>query len=263
MNKLLLVDGHNLLFKAFYGVPERLLPDGKPIQGLIGFIGMLRKMLRQVEPTHVLIVFDPEGKHSRKQFYTQYKANRHDFGGLPDRENPFSQLNWIKNALDNLGIKWVEEAGCEADDVIASYAVKSACQIVISSSDTDLFQLISHKISVFRYHGEKSILFDEDQIVNKYGVHPTKFLEYKALTGDKTDNVAGLKGVGPKTAAKVLRGERTLSPEELKTFEVNMNVLRLNTDIQLPYEMEQLLLDESIHRIKIGSFVPRSSFRIS
>src|SRR3972149_5827099 len=198
MDKLLLVDGHNLLFKAFFGIPERLLPDGRPVQGIIGFVGILRKILRQTKPSHVLVVFDPEEKPTRALRYDRYKANRRDFSGCPERENPFSQLVHVKNALDSLGIRYAEEAGCEADDMIASYAVNSDCEVVIVSSDTDFFQLVNESILVLRYGGEKQVLFDEDLIMTKYGVHPDKFLEFKALVGDKADNIAGLKGIGPK-----------------------------------------------------------------
>ena len=255
MNRLLLVDGHNLLFKAFYGVPERLLPDGTPVHGLIGFIGILRKVIKKTEPSHLLVVFDPEEDYSRRQQYPQYKANRHDFGGLPDRENPFSQLSGIKQALDNLGIRWVEQSGHEADDMIASYTVKSRCQTIIASSDADFFQLVSNQISVFRYRGEKSTTFDEAQIMTRYGVTPARFLEYRALTGDKVDNIPGLKGVGPKTAARILNGERVLSQEESRLFEMNRDLMRLNTEIELPYSIEELPLDARIFHVEIGSLL--------
>ncbi len=258
MNRLLLVDGHNLLCKAFYGIPERLLPDGTPVHGLIGFIGILRKMIRKTEPSHVLVVFDPEEQPSRRQRYPRYKANRHDLSGLPARENPFSQLSGIKRALDSLGIRWLEQTGHEADDVIASYAVKSGCRTIIASSDTDFFQLVSSRISVFRYHGKKSTVYDEAQIVTRYGVSPARFIEYRALTGDKTDNIAGLRGVGPKTAARILNGERVLSEEESALFAVNREIIRLNTEIELPYSIEQLLFDARIMHVEIGSLLSLS-----
>jgi DNA polymerase-1 len=255
VNRLLLVDSHNLLFKAFYGVPERLLADGTPIHGFLGFIGMLKKIIGHVEPSHLLVVFDPEGAHSRRQLCPQYKANRHDYSGMPDRENPFSQLGRITHALDRLGVRWLEETGCEADDVIASYAVQAACQTVIASSDADFLQLVDARISVFRYGGRNSVLFDEGEVVRRYGIHPSKFLEYKALTGDKSDRIAGLEGVGPKTAARILNGERALSPDESRLFEANRDLMRLNTEMQLPIGLEQLSLDEAVLRTKIGSLL--------
>ena len=96
MNKLLLVDGHNLLFQSFYGIPEKLLADGRPVQGVIGFIGILNKIIKSIEPTHILVVFDPEEKPSRADLFAPYKQNRQDFSCVADRDNPFSQLDSLR-----------------------------------------------------------------------------------------------------------------------------------------------------------------------
>jgi len=241
VNKLLLVDGHNLLFKAFYGVPEKLLPNGKPIQGVIGFIAIVAKIMKVIEPTHVLVVFDPEEKPSRADLYPQYKANRQeDFGSKVGRENPFTQLADIMTALDNLHIKHVEQPGYEADDMIASYTSQVPCEVVIVSSDTDFLQLVDQRTTIFRYHGKKSLLFNEVVVQEKYGIHPSRFLEYKALIGDKTDNIDGIKGIGPKNAIKVLNGARELTEEEQKIFERNRSLIELDADAELPYTLNQL-----------------------
>src|SRR3990172_427777 len=101
MSKLLLVDGHNVMHKAWNGIPEKLLPDGRPVHGVIGFVSIVTKLIKLTEPTHVLVVFDPEEKPSRAALYPPYKQNRDkDFSGVPDRENPFTQLDGIKRALD-------------------------------------------------------------------------------------------------------------------------------------------------------------------
>lgn len=255
MNKLLLIDGHNLLFKAFYGVPEKLLSDGRPVQGVIGFIGIMTKVIREAEPTHILVVFDPEEKPSRAELYVRYKQNRLDFSNKPDRENPFSQLIDIKRAIDSLGIKYVEQPGYEADDMIASFATRSNCEVVIASSDTDFLQLVSKSITVFRYHRKKSVLFNEALVRIKYGIHPSRFLEYKALIGDKTDNIDGVKGIGPKTAIKVLNGERELTIEEQKLFERNYSLIKLNTEVDLPYTMHQLSFSNRFEAFKVGRFL--------
>ena len=121
MEKLLLVDGHNLLFKAFFGIPERLLPDGRPVQGAIGFIGILKRIIKQVQPTHLMVIFDSEGRPSRTLRFADYKANRRDFSGVSVRKNPFTQLVFIAKILCMTGIKHVEATDSEADDLIASY----------------------------------------------------------------------------------------------------------------------------------------------
>jgi len=253
--KLLLIDGANLLCQAFFGVPERLLPDGRPVQGVIGFVGIMVKIIRETEPTHILVVFDPEEKSSRVDMYPQYKQNRQDFGDKPDRENPFTQLADVKRALDGLGIRYVEQLGCEADDMIASHAAQSGCEVVIASSDTDFLQLVTEKVTVFRYRGQRSILFDEEMVRKRYGVHPSRFLEYKALVGDNSDNVEGVRGIGPKTAIRVIDGERELNRDEREVFERNLSVIALDTGISLPHSLRELPMCHDFQGFRVGVFL--------
>jgi len=251
----LLVDGHNLLCKAFFGLPERLLPDGRPIQGVIGFIGMLRKIIKLMAPTHILVVFDTEEIPARSALNTQYKKNRIDFTGIPDRANPFSQLSGICQTLRFLGIRFIEEPGVEADDMIASYAVQCEGQVIIVSSDSDFFPLINNNIVLLRYQGKHTMIFDENTVEKRYGIRPSRFLEFKALTGDKSDNIRGIKGVGSKTALKILGGLRRLSPEEEILFSDNMNILRLHTSIPLPVSIDRLSLDPRILSIQFSELM--------
>jgi DNA polymerase I len=151
MNKILLIDGHNLLCKAFFGIPEKLLPNGKPVQGVIGFIAILVKIIKLIKPTHVLVVFDPEEKPSRTALYPKYKANsQEEFSKKDDRENPFTQLADIITALENLNIRYIIPPGYEADDMIASYAAQVPCEVIIAYSDTDFLQLLNQKTTMFR-----------------------------------------------------------------------------------------------------------------
>lgn len=223
---------------------------------VIGFIGILNKIIKLIEPTHILVVFDPEERPSRVELYPQYKQNRiKDFGGMVDRENPFSQLADIKIALNSLNIKHVEQSECEADDMIASYASQIPCEIVIVSSDTDFLQLVSERTTMLRYHGRKTTLFTVALVQLKYGIHPSRFLEYKALIGDKTDNIAGIEGIGPKNAIKVLNDERVLTEEEQRLFERNRNLIKLNSSVELPYALKQLSLTDKFEDFKAFEFL--------
>lgn len=256
INKILLIDGHNLLCKAFFGIPEKLLPDGKPVHGVIGFIAILIKIIKVIKPTHVLVVFDPEEKPSRTALYPQYKANRQeDFSKKDDRENPFTQLADIITALENLNIRYIIPPGFEADDMIASYAAQIPCEVIIASSDTDFLQLLNQRITMFRYHGKKSILFDETMVKDKYGIHPSQFLEYKSLIGDKTDNIGGIQGIGPKNAIKVIKGLRILSEEEQGIFERNRKLIKLYTNAKLPFALDQLLFTRDLANFKTFEFL--------
>lgn len=255
MSKLLLVDGHNVLHKAWNGIPEILLPDGRPVHGVLGFISVVTKLIMKTEPTHVLVVFDPEEKPSRAALYPAYKQDRPGYEGKPPRENPFSQLPDIKKALDYLHIKYVEQPGYEADDMIASCAYQVPCEVVIASSDTDFIPLICEKTTMLRYHWKNSILFTETVVFEKYGIAPTSFLAYKSLIGDKSDNISGIKGIGPKNAIKVLNGQRALTGEEREIFERNLSLIRLNTTVELPYVLNELSFSNSFKGFKAFQYL--------
>ena len=206
--KLLLVDGHNLLFQMFYGMPARIVnKDGRAIQGTLGFVGALLKIIRRVQPSHVAVIFDGEHENRRRELAEDYKGNRPDYGQLPEEENPFSQLPDVYRALHFMGIPHWETEEYETDDEIAAYvyACGKELQIIISSFDSDFFQLITEHVSVLRYRGEKTVLCDVGYIREKLGIEPWQYADYKALTGDTADNIAGIRGVGPKTAAGLMR----------------------------------------------------------
>ena len=121
MEKLLLVDGSNLLFQMFYGMPARILNhEGKAIQGTLGFVGALLKIVRMVQPTHVAVLFDGECENKRNDIDVEYKANRPDYSQVPKEETPFSQMPDVYEALDYLGMAHGETTDCEADDWIAA-----------------------------------------------------------------------------------------------------------------------------------------------
>ena len=175
MNKLLLVDGSNLLFQMFFGMPARIINhQGKAIQGTLGFVGALLKIIRMTEPTHVAVIFDGDHENSRSGLDPDYKANRTDYSQVPEEENPFIQYPDICRALDILGISHTEAITCEADDLLAAYAINSPSemQVVISSFDSDLFQLISPRVSVLRYRGEKTVICDEKYMTDKFSISP-------------------------------------------------------------------------------------------
>jgi len=208
MKKLVLVDGSNLLFQMFYGMPARIVNrQGRPIHGTIGFIGALLKIFRMLEPTHAAVLFDGECSNPRRLADPDYKANREDYSLLPEEETPFSQLPDIFAALDHLGISWAETTDCETDDWMASYAKRCGAdwQLTLVSQDSDYFQLIDEKTSVLRYRGEASILWNGACLSAKLGIAPEQYAAFKSLTGDVSDNIRGVEKVGPKTAAALLR----------------------------------------------------------
>jgi len=207
-SRLLLVDGHNLLFQMFYGMPSRIVNGaGKPIQGTLGFVGALLKIIRMTQPSHVAVIFDGERGSKRTALNPDYKANRPDYSEVADEDNPFVQLPDVYAALDFMGIRHAETDGCEADDVIAGYArtLGEEMEVVISSFDSDFFQLITDRVSVLRYRGEKTVLCTPTYIHERLGIEPEQYADYKSLTGDAADNIRGADHIGPKTASALLR----------------------------------------------------------
>ena len=262
MKKLLVVDGSNLLFQMFYGMPARIVNhEGRAIQGTLGFVGALLKMIRMVQPTHVAVLFDGETANERRELDPDYKANRPDYTDVPEEETPFSQLPDIYRALDELTIRHGETVDCEADDWIAGYASMGGEEltVVIASQDSDFFQLIGEHVTVLRYRGDRSVLCDPAWIREKLNVEPQQYAAYKALTGDTADNICGVDKVGPKTAAALMRqfgdldtllarAEEISKPsvrnsvlDSAARIRTNDRLIRLSAGHPLPFGLEELL----------------------
>ena len=237
INRFLIVDGSNLLFQMFFGMPARIVnKQGRPIQGTLGFIGALLKIIRKTEPTHVVVLFDGEHENERSKLNTDYKANRPDYSKIPEEKNPFSQLSDVYTALDYLGIKFAETEICETDDWIAGYAFTygQETDIIIASFDSDFFQLITDRVSVLRYRGDHTVVCTPDFIKKKFGIAPSQYADYKSLTGDTSDNIKGADKVGPKTAAYLLERFGTLdnilaNAEKIERSSIKDSIIR-NTD---------------------------------
>lgn len=206
--EILIVDGSNLLFQMFFGMPSRIYnKQGIGIWGVWGFVGALLKIVRQTNPTHLAVLFDGDNKNKRTLINSDYKANRIDYSQARDEENPYSQLTYIYQALQYLGITYAETTNCEVDDWISSYTslYGNDNEVVVSSFDSDFFQLISDNVSILRYRGDKSILCTPEYLREKYGMEPYQYADFKSLTGDKADNIVGADKVGTKTASVLLQ----------------------------------------------------------
>lgn len=209
MKKIILIDGHNLLFRMFYGIPAPIRNSkGKDIKGLIGFIGSLKKIVAEFKPYSLYVVFDSEtSKNNNLAIDKAYKTNRIDYSNIPAEENPFSQLPLIKKALKYLNIAYLEVENNEADDFIASIVSKpiNEYQYIIVSTDTDFIQLVDNNVFLYVPRGKKGILYNREEVIKKYNVIPEKYVIFKSLVGDKSDNIKGVNGIGNITAAKVLK----------------------------------------------------------
>ena len=261
MKKLLIIDGHNLLFQMFFGMPSRIPGnDGSDIRGVVGFVGALNRLLDIIAPDMLLVMFDGERENPRKALCEEYKANRPDYSALPDDENPFTQLPKIYAALDYMGVPHTETTDCESDDVIAAYALNygKENEVYISSFDSDYFQLINKNVKVIRYRGSSSVICDEAYVKEKYGVCADLYLDFKCLVGDTSDNVTGVRGIGPKTAAKIidqlgnldsikqryteLGKEKLVSAiaDNLELLDRNYALIKLDGKAAIPFTLDEL-----------------------
>lgn len=261
MDKLLIVDGHNLLFQMFFGMPSRIInSQGVAIHGVLGFVGALNKIFDAVSPTYAVVFFDGETHNIRCDVDENYKANRTDYSQVEESENPFSQLPYVYSALDFMQVAHAETTTCETDDVIASYAkrYKDMCKIVISSFDSDYFQLIDDNVSVFRYRGKNSVMCTAQYVEERFGVKPAVYAHFKSLVGDASDNLVGCKGIGPKRAASLLQNFGTVQNlcenaykienaslraivcENKQVILRNYSLINLQGNESLPFDISQL-----------------------
>lgn len=252
--RLLLVDGSNLLFQMFFGMPSRIVNEqGKAIQGTLGFVGALRKIINRVEPTHLAVLFDGEHEDARAALDPEYKSNRADYSQVPEEENPFSQIHDVYAALDYMGIIHTEAVFCEADDLIAGYALTYGKQtdMVISSFDSDFFQLLTDWVSILRYRGKDTVIWTPESLKEKFGIVPAQYADFKSLTGDKADHIKGAEGIGPRTAAWLLGRFGTLEnllahADEIEKPSTRESVIRNTERLRRNYQLISLSAREHL-----------------
>ena len=199
-SSLILIDGSGFIFRAFHALPPMTRPDGVPVNAVYGFSNMLARLLREHQGTAVAVIFDAGRATFRNRIYPEYKAHR-----PPAPEELVPQFALVREATEAFGVPGIELADWEADDLIASYAaamVAAGGSATIVSSDKDLMQLLRPGIEMLDPIRQKSI--GEAEVIEKFGVPPAKMIDAQALMGDSTDNVPGVPGIGPKTAAQLI-----------------------------------------------------------
>ncbi len=201
MPPLYLIDGSSYVFRAYYAVNRSFTTsDGFPTNAVFGFSNILRKFLKDVEPKYAGVVFDSKGDTFRNEMYPEYKANR---GPAP--EDLSVQIEKIMELADAMGVKVLQKEGFEADDLMATVAKaeeKRGGEVVLVTGDKDFCQIVSEQITIF--DTGKDLKIGVEQVKEKYGLAPERFVDFLALVGDASDNIPGVEGVGPKSAAKLL-----------------------------------------------------------
>ena len=262
---LFLVDGSGYIFRAYHALPPLTRKsDGLPVGAVSGFCNMLWKLLKDardtsvgVVPTHFAVIFDHSSKTFRNEIYPEYKANR-----TAPPEDLIPQFGLIRQATRAFNLPCIEMAGFEADDLIATYArhaAEAGGDVTIVSSDKDLMQLVTPQVSMYDSMKDKQISIPE--VIEKWGVPPEKMIDLQSLTGDSTDNVPGIPGIGPKTAAQLLEEFGDLDTLLARAGEIKQNKRRenimafadqtvlsrqlvtLKTDVPLDIDLDGLVLE--------------------
>ncbi len=250
----LVVDGSNFLFRAFHALPPLKSPDGRPTGAIRGVINMFEKLMREFNPDYLGVIFDASGKSFRSDLYEDYKAHRPP---MPDELR--EQIEPLYEIIDLMGFPRISIPGIEADDVIATLAVEAKAKgirTIIASSDKDLAQLVEDGV-INMYDGMKNEMLGRAEVFEKYGVYPEQVRDYLSLMGDAADNIPGIQGVGPKTAAKWIHewgdldaivenaekikgkvGERLR--EGLEMLELSKTLTTLLMNAKIPVKVEEL-----------------------
>ncbi len=260
---VVLVDGSGYIFRAYHALPPLTRKtDGLPIGAVAGFSNMLFKLLRgQTDadrPTHFAVIFDASGKTFRSDIYPAYKANR---GETP--EDLIPQFPLTRDATRAFGAPAIEMTGFEADDLIATYARQAeakGAQVTIISSDKDLMQLVSDKISMLDTMKNRAI--STPQVIEKFGMGPERVIEIQALAGDSVDNIPGVPGIGVKTAVLLLeqfgdletllqrcdeipqKGRREKMMANIDNARVSLELVTLKTDVPVDVPLEDLAVTD-------------------
>ena len=243
--KFLVLDGNSILNRAFYGIKLLTTKDGQYTNGIYGFLNILTKLEQDIKPDTVAIAFDLKGKTFRHKMYEEYKGNRK---GMPDELA--QQMPVLKEILSDLGYTIVTKEGFEADDILGTIAKHCSArgdECYIATGDRDSLQLVDDKINVVlattQFGKGQNQIMDREAVFEKYGLYPESLIDLKALMGDTSDNIPGVKGVGEKTAVALLQKFNTLDGvyENIEDPAIKKGVReKLLNDREMAYLSKQL-----------------------
>lgn len=248
MNKLLLVDGHSILNRAFYGLPDLTNSKGEHTNAVLGFINIILKILGEEKPTHFAVAFDVHQKTFRHEMYTEYKGTRK---GMPEELR--SQVPLMKDVLGAMNVTVLECPGFEADDIIGTLSrigEQAGMDVSVLSGDRDLLQLATERvlIKIPKTKGGQTTVenYHAQEVLALYGVTPTEFIDVKGLMGDTSDNIPGVPGIGEKTAAKIITTYHTIENAYAHIDEIKPNKAKEN----LSQYYEQALMSKELATIQ-------------
>ncbi len=252
---LVLIDGNSILNRAFYGIMgSKMLttPDGKYTNAVYGFLAIMFKVMDDINPDYMAVAFDLKAPTARHKMYAGYKATRH---AMP--EELAEQMPIIKDILKQMNITIIEKEGYEADDILGTLskrAEKDGMEVTIVSGDRDTFQLASKNIKIriprTKMGKTETDIFDEDKVIETYGVTPKQMIEVKGLMGDTSDNIPGVPGVGEKTALNLIREYGSID-KLYKTMEKSPNAVKGKLKEKLIANKDLALLSKTLGTINL------------
>jgi len=263
MDTLLVVDGNAIMHRAFHALPPFKAANGTPTNVIYGYLSMLHKIVKDFTPTHLISCFDTPKPTFRNDLFKEYQSQR------PKIDDEFiTQIPLVKQALDLSGIAQVEKDGFEADDLIGTITKmfeNNGFRVLIVTGDKDIFQLITDNVFVASPQlGLANIkVFDKVEVERKLDVAPDQIIDYKALCGDPSDNYPGASGIGPKTAAKLIREFKNIDTIYKNIGNITSEKIKdiLNREkekVYLSKKLATILTDVDIHlnieKLKFNGF---------
>lgn len=202
-NSVLLIDAMSLIHRSYYAYPKLTSNDGRPTGALLGFVKYLKSFQDKYSPEHIIVCSDASRRSFRTDIYPEYKGNRSETD-----DDLRIQFGFMEEYLKKCNVTFIKTEGYEADDIIGTLAKESkkyAFNPYIVSGDRDMFQLVNNNVKQFYLSNKGVIYYDIEDVIKKYdGLTPVQLADFKALAGDTSDNIPGVKGIGEKTAIKLL-----------------------------------------------------------
>lgn len=273
MEKILLIDGHSILNRAFYGIPELTNAKGLHTNAVYGFLNILFKIMEEEKPEYITVAFDVKAPTFRHEMFAEYKGTR-----KPMPEELREQVSVMKKVLHAMGIQVVEKPGFEADDVLGTIAKSCetmGMQVSVLSGDRDLLQLATKNIKIripkTKRSGTEIEDYLEEQVIEKYQVTPQEFIDVKALMGDTADNIPGVPGVGEKTATRLIVQYHSVDGvyehiEEMKAGKMKQSLLDNRDLALLSRKLAQICtsceLEFDIGRARIENFYTQEAYQL-
>ncbi len=267
MSTLLLIDGNNLFHRAYHALPSLTDSSGENANAVFGFSNMILKAVGEVKPDYIACAFDTKAPTFRHVEFEAYKAQR--VAPPPDL---YPQLPKVKSVLEAFGIPYFEKAGYEADDLLATLAMgllSKVSKVTILSGDRDLLQLVDGVIKVQApgWNLSSTTLYGAKEVSEKFGITPDQMVDYKSMTGDPSDNVPGIAGIGPKTASALLQKYKTLERIYSHIGEIGettrlklekdrdvalaaKKLVKLDTDVDIKFKIDDLKFGPDWDRVR-------------